>query len=60
VRKADQAICIGKAAARHSYLNQDALIDAAKQSGADAVHPGYGFLSEHAEFAGRCEAAGLT
>jgi acetyl-CoA carboxylase biotin carboxylase subunit len=59
VRKADEAICIGKAAARRSYLNHDALIAAAEQAGADAVHPGYGFLSENAEFARRCEAAGL-
>ena len=60
VRKADQAICIGKAAARRSYLNHDALIDAAQRAAADAVHPGYGFLSENAEFARRCEAEGLA
>jgi acetyl-CoA carboxylase, biotin carboxylase subunit len=60
VRKADEAIRIGKAAARHSYLNHEALIDAAERTGADAVHPGYGFLSENAEFARRCETAGLT
>jgi acetyl-CoA carboxylase biotin carboxylase subunit len=59
VRKADQAICIGKPAARRSYLNPEALIDAARESGADAVHPGYGFLAENAEFARRCQAAGL-
>ena len=59
VRRADQAICIGKPAARRSYLNHDALIDAAQRSGADAVHPGYGFLSENAEFARRCETAGV-
>jgi acetyl-CoA carboxylase, biotin carboxylase subunit len=59
VRKADQAVCIGKPAARQSYLNHAALIDAAERTGADAVHPGYGFLSENAEFARRCEAAGL-
>jgi acetyl-CoA carboxylase, biotin carboxylase subunit len=60
VRKADEAICIGKPAARHSYLNSQALIEAAKHSGADAVHPGYGFLAENAEFARLCGAAKLT
>jgi acetyl-CoA carboxylase, biotin carboxylase subunit len=59
VRKADQAVCIGKPAARQSYLNVEALIDAARESGADAVHPGYGFLAENADFARRCQAAGL-
>jgi acetyl-CoA carboxylase biotin carboxylase subunit len=59
VRKADQSICIGKPAARHSYLNPQALIEAARESGADAVHPGYGFLAENADFARRCQAAGL-
>jgi acetyl-CoA carboxylase biotin carboxylase subunit len=60
VRRADHAICIGKPAARRSYLNIDALIDAAREARADAVHPGYGFLSESAEFARRCQAAGLV
>jgi acetyl-CoA carboxylase biotin carboxylase subunit len=60
VRKADEAICIGKAAARQSYLNHEALIDAAERTGADAVHPGYGFLSENPKFARRCEAEGLV
>jgi acetyl-CoA carboxylase, biotin carboxylase subunit len=60
VRRADDAICIGKPAARRSYLNIDALIDAARAAGADAVHPGYGFLSENAELARRCQAAGLV
>jgi acetyl-CoA carboxylase, biotin carboxylase subunit len=59
VRKADHSICIGKPAARHSYLNPEVLIDAARESGADAVHPGYGFLAENADFARRCQAAGL-
>jgi acetyl-CoA carboxylase, biotin carboxylase subunit len=60
VRKADRSVCIGKPAARHSYLNSEALIDAARESGADAVHPGYGFLAENADFARRCQDAGLT
>ena len=51
VREADRAVCIGPPAARESYLNIEALIGAGRQSGADAVHPGYGFLSEHAGFA---------
>jgi acetyl-CoA carboxylase, biotin carboxylase subunit len=60
VRRADEAVCIGKPAARHSYLNIDALLDAARQTGADAVHPGYGFLSESVRFARACELAGIT
>lgn len=57
---ADEAFCIGPAAAGKSYLNAAALVQAAKATGADAVHPGYGFLSENAEFAGLCGEAGLT
>ena len=59
VQLADQAICIGPAPAAQSYLNIDAILDAAKRSGAEAIHPGYGFLSENAEFAERCRASGL-
>jgi 3-methylcrotonyl-CoA carboxylase alpha subunit len=60
VRLADQAICVGPAAARDSYLRVDHIIEAAKRSGAQAIHPGYGFLSENPEFAQRCADAGLT
>ena len=57
---ADEGVRIGPAPARESYLNIDAILDAAKSTGADAVHPGYGFLSENAEFAEACAAAGLV
>jgi acetyl-CoA carboxylase biotin carboxylase subunit len=60
VRDADQAIHIGPSPAAESYLRIDRLIDAAKATGADAVHPGYGFLAENARFAQACADAGLT
>src|SRR5580658_5660764 len=60
VRLADQAICIGPAAARESYLNMDRLIEAAQRSGAQGIHPGYGFLSENPQFAQRCITAGVV
>ena len=60
VHHADQALCIGPAAAAQSYLNQAAILFAAEVSGAEAIHPGYGFLSENAAFAEQVEAAGLT
>ena len=59
VRQADAALCIGPPPAADSYLNIAAILDAAREGGADALHPGYGFLSENAEFAEACEAAGL-
>lgn len=60
VQIADQAVNIGPAAVQQSYLNIPAILDAARRSGADAIHPGYGFLSENAEFARACAEAGLT
>jgi len=56
----DEAILIGPAAAKDSYLRGDKIIDVARATGAQAIHPGYGFLSENAEFAESCEAAGLV
>jgi 3-methylcrotonyl-CoA carboxylase alpha subunit len=60
VKLADEALPIGRAAARDSYLKIDAIIDAAKQAKADAIHPGYGFLSENAGFAEACAAAKIV
>jgi acetyl-CoA carboxylase, biotin carboxylase subunit len=59
VRYADESICIGPAASSESYLKMEKIIAAAQQSNADAIHPGYGFLSENSVFAKRCEDADL-
>ncbi|MCY4156352.1 MAG: acetyl-CoA carboxylase biotin carboxylase subunit [Gammaproteobacteria bacterium] len=60
VRLADESVCIGPAPAAQSYLNIPAIIAAAEVTGADAIHPGYGFLSENADFAERVEHSGFT
>ncbi len=60
VKLADEAVCIGPAAAKDSYLNKAAIISAAMMTGADAIHPGYGFLSENADFAEMVEAHGMV
>ena len=60
VRLADEAVRIGPPPAHESYLNIERLLKAASDSGADAIHPGYGFLSENAEFVEACDRAGLT
>ena len=60
VRFADQAVCIGASSAAESYLNMTRVIEAARQTGAEAIHPGYGFLAENAEFASAVAAAGLV
>lgn len=57
---ADEAVCIGPAAAKDSYLNMEQIISATIVSGADAIHPGYGFLSENSRFAELCEACNIT
>jgi acetyl-CoA carboxylase biotin carboxylase subunit len=60
VKFADQAVCIGPPPSRQSYLNVPMIISAAEVTGADAIHPGYGFLSENADFAEVCRKCGLT
>ncbi len=60
VRHADDAVHIGKSSASKSYLNADAVLEAARSAGVDAVHPGYGFLSERPSFAAAVEEAGMT
>ena len=60
VQQAEEAIHIGPAAPKESYLDMDKIIRAAKQAHADAIHPGYGFLSENASFAAAVASAGLT
>lgn len=60
VLDADEAVCVGPAQAAESYLNVARILEVAKTTGAEAIHPGYGFLSENADFAERCEAAGIA
>src|SRR5208282_1908775 len=60
VRMADESVCIGPAAAEESYLNIPAIISTALTYGADAVHPGYGFLSENGDFAEACRRSGVN
>jgi urea carboxylase len=60
VSQADEAVCIGPPPAAESYLGHRRILEVARETGARAIHPGYGFLSENAEFAGACEAAGVA
>ncbi|HXG65993.1 MAG TPA: biotin carboxylase N-terminal domain-containing protein, partial [Blastocatellia bacterium] len=60
VRFADEAAHIGPAPSKESYLHAEKILEAARRAGAEAIHPGYGFLSENADFAAACESAGLT
>lgn len=60
VRQADEAYSLGEGSVRETYLNQEKLLDIAEQCGAGAIHPGYGFLSENAEFVNRCQQRGIV
>jgi acetyl-CoA carboxylase biotin carboxylase subunit len=60
VRHADESVCIGPPIGARSYLNIEAIVEAARKAGAEAVHPGYGYLAENADFARACEDAGLV
>src|ERR1051325_7178689 len=60
VLEADEAVCVGPAPAAESYLDISRILQAARDTGAQAIHPGYGFLSENPEFAAECEAAGIA
>src|SRR6185437_4884864 len=60
VRMADEAEHVGPSPSAESYLRIDRIVDAAKKHGAEAIHPGYGFLSENADFAAACEASGIV
>ncbi len=60
VHEADEAVCVGAAQVGASYLNVDAILEAARKTGVDCIHPGYGFLSENAGFANACKDAGLV
>src|SRR5215468_12632870 len=59
VRLADEAVHVGPPPSRQSYLDVQRILDAARATGADAIHPGYGFLSENARFVRACDAAGI-